>query len=278
MTTTSPESIAATAQHAARTAGAFLRQAFLAANIAGAFPIEEKRGYADVVTQVDRDAEALIRRTILDRFPDARIVGEECGAQGDGGTLWYVDPLDGTSNFVDGLPLFCVSIAAFSSAGEPLVGIVHDPMRDELFAATPLGLTINGEKCTPPQRSPRDREASILLNLPREGAAPTMVERDVHGTLLASFRSVRRLGSAALQLAYVAAGRASVGLDRGCGLWDIAAGLQLVQAAGGQIQCSDPKGSPVADPLRNLDRIHTVLVAAAGFDLDHSAARAYLAP
>ncbi|MFD2239286.1 inositol monophosphatase family protein [Aureimonas populi] len=256
---------------AARAAGAVSRHAFLAAERGQLPQVEEKRGFFDIVTLADREAETAAARAIFDRVPHSRILGEEGGWQGEGGVTWYVDPIDGTSNFACGLPFFCASVAAYGEDGTPICGAVYDPMRDEMFLARGGTLTLNGGPVTAVRRAVRDSEAELLTNLPREGAPPSDGELARFGRLVSSFRAVRRLGSCALQLAYVAAGRASVGYDEMCYPWDIAAGLQLVEAGGGRIMAWDAQDRPMEHPLQALSRVERFVAGAPGFDLEGSA-------
>lgn len=265
--------IAQVAEEAARAAGALIRTAFIEAASGAVFNIEEKLGYSDIVTVVDKQSEQLISRVIRERVPDSRILGEESGWQGEGGVVWYVDPIDGTSNFASGLPFFCVSIAAYSADGSPLVGVVYDPMQDEMFATHSGQLMLNGKTMKTVARARSDRDAELLTNLPREGARPTAAELERFANLVLNFRAVRRLGSAALQLAYVAIGRAAINYDEGCHPWDIAAGLQLVAASGGRVLCwSKDDDRPLADPLRDLDAVGKIVVTTAGYDVANSSA------
>jgi myo-inositol-1(or 4)-monophosphatase len=266
------ETVTQAAIAAARAAGALARDAFIAAENGHFSAVEEKGGYSDIVTAADRQAEAIITAIIFEQVPASRILGEEGGWQGDGGVTWYVDPIDGTSNFASGLPIFCVSIAAFADDGRPICGVVYDPMKDELFLASQGQLTLNGKPVTPPRRGTQDRDAELLTNLPREGTRPEIGELNRFADLIANFRAVRRLGSCALQLAYVAVGRAAIGYDERCYPWDIAAGMQLVLAGKGQVLAWDNNDSPIATPLQNLQSIERFVIASEHFDVASSMA------
>lgn len=192
----------------------------------------EKKGFFDPVTECDRQSERLIVERIFRDHPDSTIIGEEDGQQGAGAVRWYVDPIDGTNNFVAGVPFFCVSIAA-ALDDRLLAGVVYDPSRQETFAASTAGATLNGEpiRCT---GSALDSGATLLTEFPRSGRPIDPKDLTRFGTLLPSFRAVRRLGSTALHLAYVAAGRADATFGLGTNPWDIAAGVLLIQQAGGR--------------------------------------------
>src|SRR5690606_1217709 len=109
------------------------RDAFMAGQLGRPPDVEEKDGYFDIVTATDREAERIASTIIFDRIPDSRILGEETGWRGTGGTIWIIDPIDGTSNFASGLPFFCVSLAAFDARSRPVCGVIYDPIREELF-------------------------------------------------------------------------------------------------------------------------------------------------
>lgn len=272
MTTLTDALIAQVAETAAQEAGALIRTSFLEAAQGAVLGVEEKHGYSDIVTIVDKQSEQLIWRVIRDRVPDSRILGEESGWQGEGRVVWYVDPIDGTSNFASGLPFFCVSIAAFAADGRPIAGVVYDPMQDEMFTTHSGQLLLNGDPVRPAVRARGDREAELLTNLPREGSRPSSAELERFGDLVLNFRAVRRLGSAALQLAYVAIGRAAINYDEGCHPWDIAAGLQLVAASGGQVLCwSKGDDKLMVDPLRSLEGVGKLVVTTPGYDVRNSA-------
>ena len=163
------------------------------------------------------------------------IVGEEGGLIGDGLVRWYVDPIDGTNNFASGIPFFCVSIGA-TVADRLVAGVVYDPIRDELFAASGGIATCNGEPILS-RGAPGDAEATLITGFPSYEPWPQAPSgpRDLErlGEMIRSFRTLRRLGSAALGLAYVAAGRADVAFGISSSPWDVAAGAILVEAAGG---------------------------------------------
>ncbi|MFD0502167.1 inositol monophosphatase family protein [Streptomyces chiangmaiensis] len=148
---------------------------------------------------------------------------------------WYVDPIDGTSNFAGGVPFFCVSIGA-ALHDRLIAGVVYDPLREELFTAHLGGAAVNGVPMSS-RGVPTDRTAVLATDFPthRESglAANGLPDAELFAEMVRSFRTVRRLGSGALTLAYVAAGRldATVGLN--AKPWDVAAGAMLVEAAGG---------------------------------------------
>jgi myo-inositol-1(or 4)-monophosphatase len=193
-----------------------------------------EKGRQDYASEVDAAAEKEIIRELRRAHPDVAILAEESGAMGKGRQTFIIDPLDGTSNFLRGFPHFCVSIALVEN-GEPTDGVIYDPLRNELFTASKgAGATLNDKKIRVGER--KDLVGSLLVTgfPPRERSrlAPHLATM---GTLLADAEDIRRTGSAALDLAYVAAGRADAYFEAGVKAWDIAAGILLVREAGGRV-------------------------------------------
>lgn len=186
--------------------------------------VTAKSGPLDLVTSYDVDIESRIIGIIREAFPDSSFCAEETGVDPASEIHWYIDPIDGTNNFVRGIPLSCVSIAA-TVDGVPLVGCVYDPWRDEMFASDTIGALS--------RRTGSGADNRLLLtDLPHPGERVESWHLDVLGLLLTHFE-LRRIGSTALALAYVAAGRAALALNVGVRPWDVAAGSILVRAAGG---------------------------------------------
>jgi myo-inositol-1(or 4)-monophosphatase len=213
---------------AARRAGEVLRAGF------GTEHAITYKGEVDFVTEVDTEAERVIREELLGTFPTHGMLAEEGGElAGEEDARWIVDPLDGTTNYAHGLSIFCVSIA-LERAGEVVLGVVHDPMGEETFVAEQgRGSTLNGE---PIRVSSTDEllRALIATGFPYDRAElPEALE--LFGRLAASTRGMRRLGSAALDLCYVAAGRLDGYYERGIWPWDLAAGSVIVEEAGGKL-------------------------------------------
>lgn len=256
-----------TATTAAREAGA------LVAPWAGRVAVAaEKRGFFDPVTECDRAAEQLIAERIFQAHPDSTLIGEEGGARGDGAVHWYVDPIDGTNNFVAGIPFFCVSIAA-ALGDRMLAGVVYDPVRDELMAASTTGAFLNGApiRCG---GSATDAGATLLTSYPESGGRASDADLARFGELIRGFRAVRRLGSTALHLAYVACGRADASFERDTNAWDVGAGLFLVQQAGGRYLVPAGEGLTARRPW--LSRLY--VAACPELDLRHSVLQAVLWP
>ena len=193
------------------------------------------KGPSDFVTQIDRACEELIIGAIRSRFPDHHIMAEESTNDGfQEGITWIIDPLDGTTNFIHGFPFVAISVAVCEN-GVPLVGLVLDPLREELFsAARGAGAFMNGEPIRV-RESATPGDALIATGFPYR-------TRKIIEPYLASLRhifevvsGIRRAGAAALDLAYVAAGRVDGFWEPGLAPWDVAAGALLVQEAGGVV-------------------------------------------
>ncbi|MDP1847150.1 MAG: inositol monophosphatase family protein [Solirubrobacteraceae bacterium] len=219
----------ALAEQAARAAGELLRARFEAG---GEQATGAKSTPTDLVSEADLAAERAIRDIITAARPDDAILGEEGGETQEGaGLRWIVDPLDGTVNFLFGVPQWCVSVAVHDDSGG-LAGVVYDPIRDELFAGARDGgrPTMNGVAVR------GSEQAELAPALIGTGFAYDAGVRDVQaqvvGRLLPRVRDVRRMGSAALDLAWTAAGRFDAYYERGVQIWDVAAGVLLCEQAG----------------------------------------------
>ena len=192
------------------------------------------KGEVDIVTEMDERAERIISEVLKEAFPDYGMLAEEGGMlKGEGDSRWIVDPLDGTTNYTHGLPIFAVSIA-LERAGEVACGVVYDPMRQELYAAERgEGATLNGR---PIQVSDTDEliRALIVTDFPYDRDEVSAAV-ELFGRFAVLTRSIRRLGSAALDLCYVASGRLDGYYERGVWAWDVAAGSLILEEAGGRI-------------------------------------------
>lgn len=225
------------ATEAAQAAGELLRAHFekpLTVNSATAHDIKLE---VDVLTQ------DLITKILLARFPEHALYGEE-GIVGDQASeyQWVVDPLDGTVNFFYGIPHFCVSIA-LRFRGEVIVGVVYDPMRNELWSVEKgKAPRLNGKEFRVSQRATL-AEAVVSIGLAKTSATIDaglpLLQQMVHRV-----RKCRMLGSAALDMAYVACGRLDAYIEQGISLWDIAAGWLLVESAGGRVEMKPRHDQP----------------------------------
>lgn len=224
------DELLALAADAAREAGAGLRDAFAQLGD-GSLAISAKSTPTDLVSEADVTTERLIRARLEAARPDDAILGEEGDDRpGTSGLRWVVDPLDGTVNFLFGIPQWCVSIACEDGDGA-LAGVIHDPMRDETWAATRDGAaTLDGA----PVHSPGRTTLATALVATGFGydAAVREAQARVLARLLPLVRDVRRLGSAALDLAWAAAGRYDAYFERGIKHWDVAAGALICRRAG----------------------------------------------
>ncbi len=221
------------------------------------------KGEIDLVTDVDRASEDAILATIRARFPDHDFVTEETFIERTGSRfVWFIDPLDGTTNFAHGYPFFCTSIA-LAVDGELVAGAVYDPIKDELFTAERGGgAHLNGRRL-------RVSASSELLSALLTTGFPYDFRIDVSSSLrlfnrfMSRARAIRRDGAAALDLSYLAAGRIDGFWEERLKPWDVLAGALLVQEAGGRITRFD--GSPLAlradETLASNGALHEALLA-----------------
>ncbi len=220
---------------AAHTAGAIVAEGF------GRHRTTDFKRRNDPVTEIDRAAEQAIDEVIRMHRPADGIIGEEGTAQSGDGRTWLVDPLDGTVNFVHGLPHVSVSVALYEGT-TPLVGVVYDPLRREMFAAAAgEGLSVDGA----PGRvsSVTDlRQALVVTGFPYDHHEHPAEYVATVEAMLAEVNGIRRLGSAALDLCYVAAGRLDGYWEYNLNPWDTAAGLLIATEAGGV--ATTPSGEP----------------------------------
>jgi myo-inositol-1(or 4)-monophosphatase len=201
----------------------------------------EYKGDADLVTAADRAAEVLIRERIRQQWPAHDVLGEEQGLSDRGSEYrWYVDPLDGTTNFAHGFPVFCVSMG-LEHKGERIAAVIYDPTRDELFSAEQgKGAQLNGETIHV-SKTATVKESLLATGFPSHKRHKNPNIFFYHQITLHS-HGVRRAGSAALDLCNVAAGRFDGFWEFNLNPWDTAAGVLIVQEAGGRVTRFD--GSP----------------------------------
>jgi len=201
----------------------------------------EYKGDADLVTEADRQSETLIRERIRQQWPEHDVLGEEQGLSDRGSDYrWYVDPLDGTTNFAHGFPVFCVSLA-LEHKGSRIAGVVYDPTRDELFSAEQgRGAQLNGEPIRVSQIA-NLAECLVATGFPSHKRHKNPNIHFYHQITLRT-HGVRRAGSAALDLCCVARGRFDGFWEFNLNPWDTAAGVLIVEEAGGKV--SDFHGGP----------------------------------
>jgi myo-inositol-1(or 4)-monophosphatase len=223
---------------AAKQAGIFLKE-----NIDNITSIEEKSTEINLVTDIDKRSETMIIGMIKDRFPEHEIIAEESGkSTGTSDYRWIVDPLDGTTNYTHGLPLFCVSIGV-EYKGEMIAGVIYDPMREELFSAEEgSGAFLNGKQIQV------SSEARLIRSLLITGFPYNIHENpnraiEHFNNFIYEAQAVRRLGSAAIDMAYVACGRAEGFWEVHLHPWDMAAAIVIIREAGGMV--TDFSGKPM---------------------------------
>jgi myo-inositol-1(or 4)-monophosphatase len=259
-----------------RPAHAELRLAVAAARAGGAVLMKRLRAGADLevgykdaranlVTAADREAQRAVTAMILATFPHHLVNGEE-GTAGDAGSshVWYVDPLDGTTNYAHGLPFFCVSVA-LRAQGRTVAGAVFDPLHDELYAASAGGgATLNG---APLRVSPVDRldRSLVVAQAQTVDAAEIRAYARLVERLMSVAGGVRSLGSPALTLCAIAAGRLEAYCEYAMDAWDIAAGQLILGQAGGRLTLFDGRpheSADRADVIASNGHIHPELITA----------------
>ncbi|KAF2086679.1 inositol monophosphatase [Saccharata proteae CBS 121410] len=240
----------------------------------------EKDSAVDLVTQTDEDVEVFIKDSILQKYPTHKFIGEETYSKGsskdyliDSSPTWCVDPLDGTVNYIHLFPMFCVSIA-FIHNHHPTIGVVHAPFLNQLFSAcTGRGAFLNETQPLPLIRNPvppmpanapggcvfscewgKDRRDRPDSNMHRKvesfvNMAAEVGEREGKGGMV---HGVRSLGSATLDLAYTAMGSFDIWWEGGCWEWDVAAGICILQEAGGLVTTANPPADPMTADIEDV--------------------------
>jgi myo-inositol-1(or 4)-monophosphatase len=223
---------------AARRGGAILKEKW------GTARTIELKGGIDLVTDADRASEAALLGFLAERFPGADVLAEESGASGAGagGLRFWVDPLDGTTNYAHGLPIFAVNVAVSDREGLAAAA-TYDPLRGELFtAARGEGAFLGSQPLRPSSRE--DLGGALLVTgFPYDIHVEHDLPLRLFGTFVRSVRGVRRLGSAALDLAYVAAGRFDGFWEQKLKPWDVAAGILIAREAGALVTDLDGRGT-----------------------------------
>lgn len=253
----------AVAERAARDAGEILNAMLPETQLVK--EVAFKRNPTDLVTRADREAEEIVVRTLRAAFPSHGILGEEGSQHAGDGYQWYVDPLDGTTNFAHGLPLFAVSIG-LALRGQVVAGVVYHPPSAEMFVAE------RGNGAFLRQNGSELRLKVSEVSSVADGVVATGLPYDIRETgrnsaqiaaLTRVAQEVRILGAAALHLAYVAAGRLECFWEPGLNPWDVAAGSLLVEEAGGRV--SDTRGGAfhvrVSDVLATNGRVHEEMLS-----------------
>lgn len=258
------KSFAAVAVNCASKAGEWVKS-----RSGGYTQLDIKQSQHDLVTEVDKGCERLIRNLIATHFPDHAFLGEEGVEPGpeasakavkgiaDTDYVWIVDPIDGTTNYVHGFPFYSISIA-LAYRGQVIVGVIYDPSRDELFLAERgKGAYVHGRKMQVSAEATL-QDSLIATGFPSEPLQALPRNMEQLREMVPRVRNVRSSGSAALHMAYVAAGRLSGFWEVGLNAWDIAAGSLLVEESGGKV--TDARGEPyhlgVRDVVGSNGRIH----------------------
>ena len=230
------KAVARVAEEAARKAGKLIR------SHCGTDVVVNESHHHDLKIQLDVDTQKLLEAAILGAFPGHAILGEEGGSGSEGrGSEWILDPIDGTVNLAYGLPHFCVSIA-YREDGVTRVGVIYDPMRDELFSAVlGGGAFLNGRPIRASRRAKLE-EGILALGFSKSAES---VEKclELYQFYARRARKLRAMGSAALDMAYIASGRIDAYIEQGIKIWDIAAGQLLLEEAGGKVVLT-PKSEP----------------------------------
>ncbi len=225
----------------------------------------DKKGTIDLVTEVDIECERMCRAILAERFPDHDILAEEMSRDPQQPSTsthrWVYDPLDGTTNYAHGLPIFCSSLA-LQIDGRTVVGAIYDPTRAELFTAERgTGAFLNGQRLRV-SAAAELIDALLVTGFPYDVHKHTADLVTMFGAFLGRARAVRRLGSAALDLCYVAAGRFDGYWEQHLWPWDVAAGALIVAEAGGTVTGMDGSDfDPAAAHLvASNGRVHTAML------------------
>jgi myo-inositol-1(or 4)-monophosphatase len=254
----SPGALREIAEAVAREAGHHLRDAFAGPRV----NVTAKSSPTDLVSEADHAAERLIRERLASARPSDGFLGEEGGdAEGSSGLRWVVDPLDGTINFLFGIPQWAVSIACEDSEGT-LAGVIYDPMRDELWTAERDGpALLDGREIHGSERS--DLATTLVATGFGYDAAVREYQAGIVAELLPQVRDIRRFGSAALDLAWTAAGRYDAFYERGLNAWDLAAGELLCRRAGLAVRVLEPAppaaGGLLVAPASLIEPLATIV-------------------
>lgn len=241
----------------ARQAGALLREGY------DQVTEVNYKGEIDLITEFDLRSEQLLVKGIQQAFPNDAIMAEEKGLVGEGEHCWFIDPLDGTTNFAHGIPIFVISLA-FAQGSQPLLGVIYDPMRDELFHATIDGGAWLNDRRLHVSAAMTLNESLLSTGFPYDMRTNPDNNLDHFARLILQSRGVRRFGAAALDLAYVASGRSDGYWEMRLWPWDWGAGLLMVKEAGGLVTRIDGGEEVFAEPtsiLATNGRIHDEMIA-----------------
>lgn len=205
----------------------------------------ETKSLNNLVSFVDKGAEERFLTGLSTLIPEAGFIAEEgSGSMNQSGLNWIIDPLDGTTNYLHGIPAWCTSVALIDGS-ELILGVIHDPNRNETFTAyRDQGAALNGTSFRVSEEK-KLSQSLIATGFPYDDFGRQEEYLDLLGFLTKNTRGIRRLGSAALDLAYVAHGRFELFYEYGLNPWDVAAGILIVQEAGGRVSCFDGSNNPI---------------------------------
>ncbi len=223
----------------------------------------EHKGLYDLVTEVDKACEQAIVKILSKALPSANILAEESNADEDKDAelVWVVDPLDGTTNFAHAYPAYCCSIA-LRQRGRTLLGVVYDPTRDEIFEATIDGKASCNSTPIKVSQTKKLSQSILATGFPYDRCDSPLTNLDKFAALTMRTQGVRRSGSAALDLCYVACGRLDGFWEYKLNPWDVSAGVLLVRQAGGVVSATDgsPFGDTGADTCATNGLLHAELI------------------
>lgn len=213
--------------------------------------VQLKGTEVDLVTELDVRSEEYLVRRLQAQYPDDPIRGEESGQHGTGSAAWLIDPLDGTTNFAHGLPIFCVSIA-YVKGDQPVLGVVHDPTRDETFWAYQGGGAWLGSRPIRVSETESLDRSLLVTGFPYNIRSTRDDNLAEYSLFSKRTRGVRRLGAAAIDLVYVADGRFDGFWELVLEPWDVAAGLLIVREAGGRVTRVSGQADVLREPVSIL--------------------------
>ena len=205
------------------------------------------KGVIDLVTEIDHQSEEFLLGEIKRRWPESRFIAEESGESGGGELTWYIDPLDGTVNYAHGVPIFCVSIAC-GWEGKIRLAAVYDPLRDEMFTAERGGGSNLNDCLLHVSHAAELQQSLLVTGFPYNSWTAKVNNLEFFGRFARSTQGVRRLGSAALDLCYVAAGRFDGYWELSLQPWDVAAGGLIAEEAGARVTNLQGGGEYLSPP------------------------------
>lgn len=226
------------AKKAALEAGLFIDSKF------GKFKNLKLKADASLVTEVDRKSEDMVKKILLSKFPSHEVLGEETGLRTDGSNTkspfrWHIDPLDGTTNFVHGFPFFCVSIGLEFEEMGPVLGVIYHPLTENMYWAAKGTGAFQNKKAIHVSKTKNLKDALLSTGFSMRRDEHLTFEIDSFQRMVKGSHAIRRTGSAALDLTFVATGQFDGFWERGLNSWDVAAAITIVREAGGMVSQND---------------------------------------